>query len=211
MDASRKGYKYRKATRARRVAKIGCLTGSLSFAPLQTFNWRHFESRYCQALQRLESPDTFPTSVTIRYIEEIDTIQRQAYLIGRLESNRKKGRTSEQRSGTRIFQLVCKFSDRVGCTYRHAETRQAVHRPGEDEEVDLAGPLTATHPRLRRLRELTVLCVKTPITLSHSLPRLGFQSSSCASDLDNASTRWPMSVAGYSLPLRPQVNGGLES
>lgn len=56
----------------------------------------------------------------------------------------------------------------------------------------------------------TVLTLNTPTTLSHSVPLFGCHSSSFERALARLSTRSRTSRAECSVPVSPQVNGGLE-
>ena len=55
-----------------------------------------------------------------------------------------------------------------------------------------------------------MLTVNTPITLSHSVPEFGCQLSSLDNALARLLTRSRTSTAEYSMPVRPQVKGGLD-
>lgn len=86
--------------------------------------------------------------------------------------------------------------------------------PTQREHVDLELPqgisfimcfdLASTISPIR-----TVLMLNTPTILSHSVPLFGCHPSSCERALARLSTRSRTSRAEYSVPVSPQVNGGL--
>jgi len=101
---------------------------------------------------------------------------------------------------------------RVCGVRRGGDARQTVSRPGKGQGVNLIELMRlARSDQFGHGRIITVFTVNTPTTLSHSVPAFGCQSNS----FDNALARYSMrsltSSAEYSVPVRPHVNGGLES
>ena len=88
-----------------------------------------------------------------------------------------------------------------------------MNSPRECQGINLMSQSTINSRTVIMLRsnysDPTVLRLKTPITLSHSVPWLGIHPSSFDKPLARFATLSRTCRAEYSMPLSPQVNGGL--